>query len=109
MLYYSHSKESFGGFAGEPWCGRTAVSAALARMERKKNADFCNFGWICSLAVFKVRGSGAAHDLGLAKLTGVVLMTVALPLAGICAFLGLGLFLLLPVGLLLLALGLLRT
>ena len=53
--------------------------------------------------------SSGSMTWGLAKLAGVVLMTVALPIAGICAFLGLGLFLLLPVGLLLLALGLLRT
>ena len=36
----------------------------------RKNADFCNFGWICSLAVFKVSGSGAAHDLGTGKADG---------------------------------------
>ena len=46
---------------------------------------------------------------GLAKLIGVVLMTVALPIAGVCVFMGLGILLLLPVGLLLLALGLMRT
>lgn len=61
--------------------------------------------WLFSKCV----GLALRMTWGLAKLTGVVLMTVALPLAGICAFLGLGLFLLLPVGLLLLALGLLRT
>ena len=59
--------------------------------------------WLFSKCV----GLALRMTWGLAKLTGVVLMTVALPLAGICAFLGLGLFLLLPVGLLLLALGLL--
>ena len=46
---------------------------------------------------------------GLAKLIGVVLMAVALPVAGVCVFMGLGVLLLLPVGLLLLALGLMRT
>lgn len=46
---------------------------------------------------------------GLAKLIGVVLMAVALPVAGVCVFMGLGMLLLLPVGLLLLALGLMRT
>lgn len=46
---------------------------------------------------------------GLAKLIGVVLMAVALPVAGVCVFMGLGMLLLLPVGLLLLALGLMRA
>lgn len=52
--------------------------------------------WLFSKCV----GLALRMTWGLAKLAGVVLMTVALPLAGICAFLGLGLFLLLPVGLL---------
>ena len=56
--------------------------------------------WLFSKCV----GLALRMTWGLAKLAGVVLMTVALPIAGICAFLGLGLFLLLPVGLLLLAL-----
>lgn len=58
---------------------------------------------------FKGVGLALRMTWGLAKLIGVVLMTVALPVAGVCVFMGLGVLLLLPVGLLLLALGLMRT
>lgn len=58
---------------------------------------------------FKGVGLALRMTWGLAKLIGVVLMAVALPVAGVCVFMGLGVFLLLPVGLLLLALGLMRT
>lgn len=54
---------------------------------------------------FKGVGLALRMTWGLAKLIGVVLMTVALPVV----FMGLGVLLLLPVGLLLLALGLMRT
>lgn len=58
---------------------------------------------------FKGVGLALRMTWGLAKLIGVVLMAVALPVAGVCVFMGLGVLLLLPVGLLLLALGLMRT
>lgn len=58
---------------------------------------------------FKGVGLALRMTWGLAKLIGVVLMAVALPVAGVCVFMGLGVLLLLPVGLLLLALGLVRT
>ena len=58
---------------------------------------------------FKGVGLALRMTWGLAKLIGVVLMAVALPVAGACVFMGLGVLLLLPVGLLLLALGLMRT
>ena len=58
---------------------------------------------------FKSVGLALRMTWGLAKLIGVVLMTVALPIAGVCVFMSLGMLLLLPVGLLLLALGLMRA
>lgn len=58
---------------------------------------------------FKGVGLALRMTWGLAKLIGVVLMAVALPVAGVCVFMGLGVLLLLPVGLLLLALGMMRT
>lgn len=58
---------------------------------------------------FKGVGLALRMTWGLAKLIGVVLMAVALPIAGVCVFMGLGMLLLLPVGLLLLALGLMRA
>lgn len=58
---------------------------------------------------FKGVGLALRMTWGLAKLIGVVLMTVALPVAGVCVFMGLGVLLLLPVGLLLLALDLMRA
>lgn len=58
---------------------------------------------------FKGVGLALRMTWGLAKLIGVVLMVVALPVAGVCVFMGLGVLLLLPVGLLLLALGLMRA
>ena len=58
---------------------------------------------------FKGVGLALRMTWGLAKLIGVVLMTVALPVAGVCVFVGLAVLLLLPVGLLLLALGLMRA
>ena len=58
---------------------------------------------------FKGVGLALRMTWGLAKLIGVVLMAVALPVAGVCVFMGLGVLLLLPVGLLLLALGLMRA
>ena len=58
---------------------------------------------------FKGVGLALRMTWGLAKLIGVVLMAVALPVAGVCVFMGLGVLLLLPVGLLLLALGRMRT
>ena len=58
---------------------------------------------------FKGVGLALHMTWGLAKLIGVVLMTVALPVACVCVFMGLGMLLLLPVGLLLLALGLMRA
>ena len=58
---------------------------------------------------FKGVGLALRMTWGLAKLIGVVLMAVALPVAGVCVFMGLGVLLLLPVGLLLLALGLMQT
>lgn len=58
---------------------------------------------------FKGVGLALRMTWGLAKLIGVVLMAVSLPVAGVCVFMGLGVLLLLPVGLLLLALGLMRT
>ena len=58
---------------------------------------------------FKGVGLALRMTWGLAKLICVVLMTVALPIAGVCVFMGLAILLLLPVGLLLLALGLMRA
>lgn len=58
---------------------------------------------------FKGVGLALRMTWGLAKLIGVALMAVALPVAGVCVFMGLGVLLLLPVGLLLLALGLMRA
>ncbi len=58
---------------------------------------------------FKGVGLALRMTWGLAKLIGVVLMTVALPVAGVCVFMDLGVLLLLPVCLLLLALGLMRA
>ena len=58
---------------------------------------------------FKGVGLALRMTWGLAKLIGMVLMAVALPVAGVCVFMGLGVLLLLPVGLLLLALGLMRA
>ena len=58
---------------------------------------------------FKGVGLALRITWGLAKLIGVVLMAVALPVAGVCVFMGLGVLLLLPVCLLLLALGLMRA
>lgn len=58
---------------------------------------------------FKGVGLALRMTWGLAKLIGVVLMAVALPVAGVCVFMGLGVLLLLPVGLLLLALDLMRA
>ena len=58
---------------------------------------------------FKGVGLALRMTWGLAKLISVVLMAVALPVAGVCVFMGLGVLLLLPVGLLLLALGLMRA
>ncbi len=58
---------------------------------------------------FKGVGLALRMTWGLAKLIGVVLMAVALPVAGVCVFMGLGVLLLLPIGLLLLALGMMRT
>ena len=58
---------------------------------------------------FKGVGLALRMTWGLAKLIGVALMTVALPVACVCVFMGLGMLLLLPVGLLLLALGMMRT
>lgn len=58
---------------------------------------------------FKGVGLALRMTWGLARLIGVVLMAVALPVAGVCVFMGLGVLLLLPVGLLLLALGLMRA
>jgi len=58
---------------------------------------------------FKGVGLALRMTWGLAKLIGVVLMAVSLPVAGVCVFMGLGVLLLLPVGLLLLALGLMRA
>lgn len=58
---------------------------------------------------FKGVGLALRMTWGLAKLIGVVLMAVALPVAGVCVFMGLGVLLLLPVGLLLLALGMMRA
>ena len=45
----------------------------------------------------------------LVLIVGAVLMGVALPVAGVCVLMGLGAALLAPVGLLLLALGLMRA
>lgn len=58
---------------------------------------------------FKCVGFALRMTWGLAKLIGVVLMVVALPIAGICVFLGLGTVLLLPAGLLAVALGVMRN
>lgn len=58
---------------------------------------------------FKCVGFAIRMTWGLAKILGVVLMTVALPVAGVCVLLGLGTVLLVPAALLLLALGLLRA
>lgn len=58
---------------------------------------------------FKCVGFALRMTWGLAKLIGVVLMVLALPIAGICVFLGLGTVLLLPAGLLAVALGVMRN
>ena len=58
---------------------------------------------------FKCVGFALRMTWGLAKLIGVVLMVLALPIAGICVFLGLGTVLLLPAGLLAVALGVMRS
>lgn len=58
---------------------------------------------------FKCVGFAFRLTWGIAKAFGVVLMTVALPVAGVCVLMGLGAALLVPAGLLLLALGLMRT
>lgn len=58
---------------------------------------------------FKCVGFALRMTWGLAKLIGVVLMVIALPVAAVCVFLGLGTVLLLPAGLLAVAMGVMRS